>query len=103
MTAWKDLERRVARELGGSRNGPNPGSDVVGTPYAVEVKRMRRYCLRTDHLEQARRQSKDEGKPWILVIGEHNDRTPIAVCDFKWLAESLKRVIDSTAGNEVSS
>lgn len=87
MTAWKDLERRVARALGGERNGPNPGSDVVGTPFSVECKRTTRYQLRRDWIEQARRQAQVDGKPWLLVIGEHNDRNPIVVQDFKEWAE----------------
>lgn len=40
---------------------------------------------------QARRQSVQEGKPWILVVGEHGDRAPIAVVDFAWLAKVLER------------
>lgn len=94
MTAsanWKNLERRVARALGGERNGPNPGSDVTGTRFAVECKRMKRLSLRADHLEQARRQGEAEGKPWILVLSEHRDQRPVAVVDFKWLAESLTK------------
>lgn len=85
--AWKRHELRVARALGGERNGPNPGSDVVGTPFAVEVKRMKRLSLRADHLEQARSQGKVEGKPWLLVIATHNDAHPIVVMDFKDFAE----------------
>lgn len=86
-TSWKDLERRVCRALGGERNGPNPGSDCVDTPYSVEIKRCTRYALKTAWLEQARRQSRDEGKPWLLVIGTHGDRNPIVVMDFKTFAE----------------
>ena len=40
--AWKDLERRVCRALGGVRRGPlgRGSSDCVGSvPFAVEVKR----------------------------------------------------------------
>jgi hypothetical protein len=40
-------------------------------------------------VEQARRQSKQEGKPWVLVIAEHGDQAPIAVVDFKWLTSVL--------------
>lgn len=92
MTAWKDLERRVARALGGQRSGPQGrhGSDVAGTAYSVEVKRTTRYCIRREWLEQARRQSRQEGRPWLLVIGEHNDRTPIVVADLWWLVEVLR-------------
>lgn len=89
--AWKRLERRVAEALGGTRAGPQGrhGSDVKGTGYAVEVKRCTRYQLRGEWLTQARRQSKQEGKPWLLVIAEHGETEPVAVVDFKWLAARL--------------
>ena len=85
MTAWKDHERRVARALGGERSGPlgRHGSDAIGTPFAVEAKRTTRYQLRRDWIDQARRQSRDEGKPWLLVIAEHRDRDPIVVLSFR--------------------
>jgi hypothetical protein len=88
--AWKRLERRVAEKLGGTRTGPQGrhGSDVKGIPYAVEVKRTTRYSLRKEWLEQARRQSRQERKPWMLVIAEHGAE-PIAVVDFDWLVDIL--------------
>ena len=87
MTAWKDLERRVAAELAGRRNHVGePGSDIIGVPFSVECKRTVRYQLKGAWLEQARRQSRQEGKPWLLVIAEHRDRNPIVVMDFKTLA-----------------
>jgi hypothetical protein len=84
VTAWKDLERRTARALGGHRTGPlgKQGSDVQGTPFSVECKRTTRYQLRQAWVDQARRQSRAEGKPWLLVISEHGDRRPIVVLDF---------------------
>ncbi len=84
MTAWKDHERRVARALGGERSGPlgRHGSDMTGGAFAVECKRTTRYSLRRAWIEQARRQSKAEGLPWLLVISEHRDRSPIAILDF---------------------
>lgn len=89
MTAWKDLERRVARALGGERSGPlgRHGSDAVGTSFAVETKRTTRYSLRRSWIDQARRQAKDEGRPWLLVVSEHGDRRPIVVLDFWAFAE----------------
>lgn len=89
--AWKRLERRVAEALGGTRAGPQGrhGSDVRGVPFAVECKRTTRYCLRRDWIEQARRQSRQEGKPWLLVIAEHDDRAPICVVDFDWIVGVL--------------
>jgi hypothetical protein len=93
MKAWKAHELRVARALGGERSGPlgRHGSDVQGSPFAVECKRTTRYSLRRAWIEQARRQSKAEGKPWLLVVSEHNDRTPIAVLDFGTLAALVAR------------
>ena len=79
----------MAQALGGERAGPRGryGSDVVGVPLAVECKRTTRYSLRRTWIEQARRQSRDEGVPWVLVISEHGDRAPIAVCDFELFVE----------------
>lgn len=89
MSAWKDLERRVARALGGERSGPlgRHSSDARGTRFAVECKRTTRYQLRSAWVEQARRQAKAEGAPWLLVISEHGDRRPIVVLDFWCFAE----------------
>lgn len=91
MSAWKAFELRVAKALGGTRTGPlgRHQSDIAGVPYAVECKRTTRYSLRRTWVEQARRQSRQEGLPWLLVIAEHGDRQPIAVVDFKWLVGAL--------------
>jgi len=94
VTAWKDLERRVCRLFGAERRpsvGPDGwahGSDDDGTaPFAIETKRTTRYQLRSAWIDQARRNGKQTGRPWLLVIGQHHDRRPIAVCDVYWLAE----------------
>jgi len=94
-SAWKDLERRVCRALGAERRpsvgakGWARGSDDDGSaPFSVECKRTTRYSLRRAWVEQARRQSKTDGRPWMLVIAEHNDRRPIVVMDF-WAAAEL--------------
>ena len=94
MTAWKDLERRVCRALGAERRpsvgarGWARGSDDDGNaPFSVECKRTQRYQLRRSWVEQARRQAKVDGRPWLLVISEHGDRSPIAVLDFYALAQ----------------
>jgi len=90
VSAWKDLERRVCRALGAERAGPRGrhGSDDDGrAPFSVECKRTTRYSLRRSWIEQARRQGKSDGRPWLLVIAEHNDKRPIAVVDFWVLAE----------------
>ncbi len=88
--AWKDLELRICRALGAERAGPRGrhGADDDGSaPFSVETKRTTRYSLRRSWVEQARRQSKADGRPWLLVVSEHNDRRPLAVLDFWVLAE----------------
>ena len=82
MSAWKDFERRVATELGGRRSGPAGGSDVVGVPWSVECKRSARGAILTSWLEQARKQGKREGRPWLLVVGRHNDPSPTVTLPF---------------------
>ncbi len=96
-SAWKDLERRVCRALGAERrpsSGPDgwaTGSDDDGSaPFSVECKRTTRYSLRRKWIEQARRQARGDGRPWLLVIAEHNDRRPIAVVDFWVFAELVQ-------------
>lgn len=93
-TAWKDLERRVCRALGAERRpsvGPvgwARGTDDDGqAAFAVEVKRTIRYQLRKAWIEQARRNAKQDGRPWLLVISEHGARRPVAVLDFWQLVE----------------
>jgi hypothetical protein len=97
LSAWKDLERRVARALGAERRpsvGPDgwaQGSDDDGSaPFSVECKRTTRYSLRRAWVEQARRQGKASGRPWLLVVSEHNDRRPLAVLDFWVFAELVQ-------------
>ena len=94
MTAWKDLERRVCRALGAERRpsvgaaGWAQGSDDDGTaPFSVEVKRTTRYQLRRAWIEQARAHGTASQRPWLLVIAEHRDRTPIVVLDFWTFAQ----------------
>lgn len=90
--AWRRFERRVAEALGGRRGPALTGkatSDVLDVPYVVECKRTTRYSLRREWLDQARKEAKRRDVPWMLVISEHNDENPVAVVDFKWLADAL--------------
>lgn len=90
MTAWKDFERRTARMFGGQRSGPlgRNGSDGdAACLVSLECKRTAEVRIRTSWIEQARRQGATEGRPWVLAVARHNDRTPIAIVDLKWLAE----------------
>jgi hypothetical protein len=84
--AWKDLERRVCRALGGQRSGPTGRrfSDCIDVPLSVEVKRSSRHGppVLAKWIQQARTQGLNEGHPWLLVVAGHYDRKPVAVCDF---------------------
>jgi hypothetical protein len=92
--AWKDLEGRVCRKLGAKRRpsvggeGWARGTDDDGSCYfAVEVKRTKRMQLRALWLEQARRNAKTDGRPWLLAIGTHGSPRVVAVVDFDLLVE----------------
>jgi hypothetical protein len=81
MSAWKDLERRKCRDLGGRRRGQvvgtgwARGSDDDGSlPVSLQCKYTTRYQLRRSWVEQARVDAKADGRPWVLAIDEHNDR-----------------------------
>lgn len=96
--AWKDLERRVCKALGGRRAGPTGStSDCVNVPFSVEVKRSSRPGppVLSKWVIQARAQATRERRPWLLVVAGHNDRRPIAVLDF-WelvdLAQTAGRI-----------
>lgn len=85
-SAWKDLERRICRALGGERAGPLGAacSDCVNVPFAVEIKRSTRTGppILARWIQQAQRQGKTERRPWLLVVAGHNDRHPIVALDF---------------------
>lgn len=85
-TAWKALELRICRALGGRRGGPTGSntSDCVNVPFAVEIKRSSRPGppVLSKWILQARQQSKRERKPWLVVVAGHNDRRPIIAMDF---------------------
>lgn len=93
--AWKDLERRVCRALGGRRGGPLGASvsDCVNTPFAVEVKRSAREGppVLSRWVTQARVNGTREHKPWLVVVAGHNDRRPIVALDF-WYFVSLTQM-----------
>lgn len=107
MAAWKQLERRVARAMGGTRTGPtgHPVSDITGTRWSVEVKRCKREAVYADWIRQARAQGKQEKKPWLLVVGRHNDRAPICVlpfADFLELAQAAGLIPQQTTDEEAA-
>jgi hypothetical protein len=74
MSAWKDAERWFCRMLGTHRRGQvagtgwAQGSDDDGScPWSVEIKHPRRAQLPRRWLDQVKRQSKADGRPWLLI------------------------------------
>ena len=95
MSAWKDWERQVCRDFGVRRKptlGPDGwarGSDDDGTCFfSLEIKRSKRRVPEGRWIEQARRQGKEDERPWLLVVRGHGNATeskPIVVCDYQLL------------------
>jgi len=97
MTAWKDLELRICRALGGERRGPTgrQKSDCTDeVPFAVQVKRSRRLGppVLAKWIQQAREDARKEKKPWLVVVAGHNDRRPIVCLDFNEFVSLLERI-----------
>lgn len=87
MTAWKDLERRVCRALGGERSGPlgKGCSDCTASvPFSVEIKRSQRVGppVLAKWIAQARSHSRTEDRPWLVVVAGHHDQHPVVALDF---------------------
>ena len=73
MTAWKHLERRVARAIGGRRVGHLGGADVIAPGLSIECKyRASLPQWLTDAMSQAVRHS--DGLPAAVVVGLHGQR-----------------------------
>ena len=83
--AWKDFERRVAKDLGGVRGGPTGFTtpDVIGlpVPFAPECKYMQTLSLRKAHVDQARKNAR--GKPWGLFLQEAKTSQRLVVLEYE--------------------
>jgi hypothetical protein len=85
--SWKQFEDRVCVALGGRRFLGNRGSGVPDSdenvPFALEAKHgYARFQLREKWIEQARRNAKASGKPWLLVQAPKYSRRPVVTLDF---------------------
>lgn len=85
-TAWKNLERQVAKDFGGKRSGAKGSAvpdveDAIGD-LQIECKYQGRLSLRKAHLAQAKRNAK--GDPWAIVLREHNQSTKYVVLDYDY-------------------
>jgi hypothetical protein len=94
------LERKSCREIGGGQRRPSVdgqggwarGSDDDGSTWcAIETKRTTRYSLRRKWIEQAREHTRRDGRPWVLVIAEHNDRRRIVVVEYATMVELVRK------------
>lgn len=95
MTQWKHTERTVCRAWGGERSGPQgrEGPDCKDTPVAIQVKRTGSTTggIQGKWIAQARRDGKAVDLPFVLVVAQHNDRDPVAVCSHKFLLELARK------------
>jgi hypothetical protein len=96
MSAWKDLERRICRALGGERSGPlgKGCSDcTAAVPFSVECKRSVRPGppVLSAWIEQARAHGKLEDKPWLVVVAGHRTHRPVVALDFWTFTEIAQR------------
>lgn len=94
-SAWKDFEDRVCKALGGRRILGNRGSGVPDSdenvPFAVEAKHgYERFQLREAWIEQARRNARESGKPWLVVQAPKRSRSPVVSLDFWTFVEIAK-------------
>ena len=62
----------------------------MNTPMSTQVKHTTRPQLRREWLEQAKRDARKEGKPWLLVICERGKHNSIACLDFDYLCAMLR-------------
>jgi hypothetical protein len=79
---WKDWEREVARDLGGTRTGPRGFDvpDVIDLPeqFAPECKYQKRLSLKDADLKQAEHNAR--GNEWSLFLREaHTGRRLVVV------------------------
>jgi hypothetical protein len=82
---WKDWEREVARDLGGTRTGPRGFDvpDVIDLPreFAPECKYQKRLSLKNADLEQADHNAR--GKEWALFLRESHTARRYTVVPYK--------------------
>jgi hypothetical protein len=92
-TPWKELERRAAKALGGTRNlrgsdFSKPGADVEHKLFSIEAKyRARLPVLLRDGLAQAKRY--DGKKVPLLLIKSRGQRGAYAVLHLSDLVDLL--------------
>jgi len=108
-TTWKQVERRVARTLGGQRVGCNSdrgGPDVVvGDPpfLLVQVKHRRSLPRWVKSALASVRRSAGPDRLGIVVLHEHQARNSLVVmnlADFRdWFGENGARPVGLSADN----
>jgi hypothetical protein len=82
---WKDWEREVARDLGGTRTGPRGFDvpDVIDLPqgFAPECKYQKRLSLKDADLKQADHNAR--GNEWSLFLREAQTGRRLVVVPYK--------------------
>ena len=87
---WKNVEDRIAKQLGGRRVLGNRGSGVPdgdeNVPFALEVKAgYEKPRLPGAWLQQAKKNSQACGRPWLIVQCPKHSRDPVATLSFSVL------------------
>ena len=89
---WSVFQRKIARQWGGQKTWRGEkGSDGRGCVVSLETKRRKGGRILSADVAQAKRQGKEDGLPWLLVVADHNDRDPLAVVSHKWLVELAQK------------
>jgi hypothetical protein len=82
---WKDWEREVARDLGGTRTGPRGFDvpDVIDLPgdFAPECKYQKRLSLKDADLKQAAHNAR--GREWAVFLREAKTGRRFVVVPYK--------------------
>lgn len=90
--SWSSFQRRCARAWGGQKTWRGEhGSDARGAVVSLETKRRKGGRILSADVAQARRQGKEDGLPFVLVVADHNDRDPLAVVSHRWLLDLAKK------------
>lgn len=104
--AWKTVERRICRALGGERKGVSGvGSDCTqSVPWSVEIKWTSKMfpAVLASWITQARRQAQRDMKPWLLIVAQKHSPRLTVTMEFKTLLALVEQARGGEGGVEGS-
>ena len=99
---WKDWEREVARDLGGTRTGPRGFDvpDVINLPkgFAPECKYQKRLSLKDADLKQAEHNARKN--EWSLFLREARSGRRFVVVPYKTFLKMWEAYTQGENNNE---